>query len=287
MVWANQNKHVLPMLKIDAHQHFWMYNPVRDSWIDDSMAVIQRDFMPQDLEPVLAANGMDGCIVIQSDQSKNENMFQINNALENDFIQGVVGWIDFQNPELEEELLYLAHFVKLKGFRHTLQGEAQRNLMLTPAFKHFISLLHPRFTYDLLIFPDQLKYIIELVQQFPLQKFVLNHIAKPRIRNGEISVWAKEIKQLAACENVYCKISGMVTEANWNNWTHADFNPYLDVVVAAFGMKRLMFGSDWPVCLVAADYAQMLGITQAYFKNFSINEQEDFYGGNAIRFYGL
>lgn len=275
-------------MKIDAHQHFWQFDPVRDSWINDEMTVIQRDFLPQDLWPVLQANGIDGCITVQSDQSEPENDFQLQNAAANDFIKGVVGWVDLQANNIEERLAYYSRFDKMKGFRHVLQGEPQRDLMLQPKFMHGISQLAMfNFTYDILIFPDQLPYILQFVQSFPNQKFVIDHIAKPDIKHQTIADWKKDIEAIALFDNVSCKISGMVTEANWQQWQPSDFTPYLDVVVNAFGTKRIMYGSDWPVCLVAASYERMLGIVTDYFKNFSETEQADFFGLNAARFYNL
>ncbi len=276
------------MKVIDAHQHFWKFDPIRDSWINDDMKVIQKDFLPGDLEILLKENGIDGTVVVQSDQSENENEFQLKNAYENDFIKGIVGWIDLRADDVEKKLVYYKQFKKLKGFRHVLQGEKQRDLMLQPAFKKGIGVLSKYgYTYDLLIFPDQLVYAKELVAAFPNQLFVLDHIAKPRIKTKDINDWKKNILALGAHENVYCKISGMVTEADWKSWTRDDFIPYIDVVVNAFGTKRIMFGSDWPVCLVAASYKKMKEIVDDYFSFFSKNEQKNFYGKTAIKFYNL
>lgn len=273
---------------IDAHQHFWRFDSVRDSWIDDSMKLIQRDFLPPDLEPLLRQNGFTGCVVVQSDQSATENDFQLANADQHDFIKGVVGWVDLQAENVEERLDYYSQFKKLKGFRHVLQSDPKRDLMLQPSFKHGISLLSKYgFTYDLLIFPDQLKYATELVKQFPDQPFVLDHIAKPPIKSGDVEAWKYDIIKLAGNRNVYCKISGMVTEADWQHCKQEDFKPYLDVVVNAFGVERVMFGSDWPVCLVAASYHKVFTIVQQYFSSFTKNEQGKFFGGNASRFYKL
>ncbi len=276
------------MTTIDAHQHFWKFDPVRDSWIDDSMKVIQKDFLPPDLEIILKENEVDGSVVVQSDQSERENEFQLKNAEEHDFIKGVVGWIDLHADDIEVKLAHYKQFKKLKGFRHVLQGETQRDYMLQPKFQRGISLLHKYgFTYDLLILPDQLKYATQLVANFPQQYFVLDHIAKPYIKSKEINEWRNDIMSLALHENVYCKISGMVTEADWEGWTNDDFKPYLDVIVNAFGTARIMFGSDWPVCLVAASYKKMKDIVDDYFLNFSRSEQEAFFGKAAIGFYNL
>jgi L-fuconolactonase len=276
------------MPRIDAHQHFWEFDRVRDSWITNEMSVIQKDFMPRDLQPILEENGLDGSVIVQSDQSEQENDFQLANAAENDFIKGVVGWVDLQSANVEERFQYYKQFDKMKGFRHVLQGEADRALMLKPAFKRGIGLLKRfGFTYDVLIYADQLQFIPVFVADFPGQPFVIDHIAKPFIKDRKIETWKKDIQSLAGYENVYCKISGMVTEADWKKWKPQDFKPYLDVIVEAFGIKRIMFGSDWPVCLVAASYSEMMNIVKDYFSSFSQSEQDLFFGHNAVSFYNL
>ncbi len=276
------------MLKIDSHQHFWIFDPVRDSWIDDSMQVIQRDFLPADLLPVLQGSGIDGCVAVQADQSEAQNTFLLDLAAHNDFIKAVVGWVDLQADDIEVRLQHYSQFKKMKGFRHVLQGESNRALMLEPKFKYGISLLAKYgFTYDILIFPDQLKFSAQLVKEFPEQKFVLDHIAKPYIKDGKIDEWAADIHELAAQKNAYCKLSGMVTEADWKNWTAETFKPYLDVVFKAFGAERLMFGSDWPVCLVAGAYPSIKAIIEDYIAGFSPAEQQMIMGGNAVNFYSI
>lgn len=276
------------MLKIDSHQHFWKFDAVRHSWINEDMNAIQQDFMPADLGPLLEENGIDGCVLVQVDQTPDENDFQLQNAAQYDFIKGVVGWVDLQAKDIEDQLRELKGYEKLKGFRHILQGEADRALMLKPAFLNGISKLRDfGFTYDILIFPDQLKYAAELVSQFPDQPFVLDHIAKPDIKNQKIEGWKQDIQELAKYDNVYCKASGMVTEADWKLWKAEDFTPYLDVVFEAFGAERVMYGSDWPVSLVAASYRQVKDLVKNYISKCSANEQELFWGGNATKFYNL
>jgi L-fuconolactonase len=276
------------MKKIDAHQHFWKFEPVKDSWINSEMKVIQKDFLPEDLAPVLLKNGFEGCIVIQSDQSEKENFFQLKNAQNFDFIKGIVGWVDLQDKNIEERLQYYSQFKKMKGFRHLLQDEPQRDKMLQPLFRNGIRLLKQyNFTYDILVLPDQLQYIPAFVAAFPDQSFIIDHIAKPNIKEHEIDSWKKEITSIAKFENVYCKISGMVTEANWNNWKKEDFKLYMDVVLESFGTKRLVFGSDWPVCLLAASYTEVLGVVEDYFSAFSKAEQAQFFTLNAANFYKL
>jgi L-fuconolactonase len=276
------------MPRIDAHQHFWQYNEVRDSWITEDMSVIRRDFLPDDLHPLLQQNDFDGSVVVQSDQSYLENEFHLMNADEFDFIRGIVGWVDLQARDVEDKLAHYSSFKKIKGFRHVLQGEQDRSLMLKPAFKNGIGKLKQfGFTYDILIYPDQLSYTEEFVAAFPDQKFVLDHIAKPAIKAGEITGWEAQMRRLGNHENLYCKVSGMVTEADWKDWKPEDFAPYMDVVVQSFGTGRLMFGSDWPVCLVAASYEEVLEIVTGYFAGFSENERDAFFGSNAIEFYNL
>ncbi|HET9826739.1 MAG TPA: amidohydrolase family protein, partial [Chitinophagaceae bacterium] len=234
--------------RIDAHHHLWKFDPVRENWITEEMAAIKKNFLPQDFRDVLQRNGFDGSVVVQTDQSEHENEVLLNYSAENDFIKGVVGWIDLQSENLGEKLSAYAEITAMKGFRHILQGETNRAFMLKPAFMTGISLLSRfGFTYDILIFADQLKYIPEFVSSFPNQKFVIDHIAKPGIRAKEIDQWKKEMIEVGQHENVWCKISGMVTEADWSNWQGRDFIPYVDLIVEAFGTKRVMYGSDWPV----------------------------------------
>lgn len=273
---------------IDSHQHFWKFDPVRDSWITEEMKVIQRDFAPEDIKPLLDNNNIGGCVAVQADQSDEENSFLLAQAEKNDFVKGVVGWVDFQAEDVEEKLIQYSSHDKLKGFRHVLQGEKQRDFMLRPAFKNGIGKLkHFNFSYDILIFPDQLKFTLDFVRSFPDQRFVIDHIAKPYIKDKKIDEWKNDMQALANEGNVSCKISGMVTEADWKNWRKEDFKPYLDVVVESFGVKRIMYGSDWPVCLVAASYDKMFQIVKEYFSGFSNDEQQLFFGTNATQFYNL
>lgn len=276
------------MIKIDSHQHFWKFDPVRDSWIDKTMSAIQRDFMPADLEPILKKYSIDGCVAVQADQSEAETEFLLGLAESYDFIKGVVGWIDLRADDIGKRLEYFSQFEKLKGFRHVLQGEADRALMLNPQFTKGISALKVHdFTYDILIFPDQLGYTHQFVKTYGGNRFVIDHIAKPGIKTKNIEKWANGIKAIAKNENVWCKVSGMITEADWYAWVLTDFEPYLDIVFEAFGTKRVMFGSDWPVCNVAGGYQQMLSVVKNYTSKLSADEQAQFWGLNAIEFYRL
>lgn len=276
------------MLKIDSHQHFWNYDEVRDSWITDDMDVLRDDFLPQHLKSILEHYDFDGCVVVQSDQSPAENDFQLKHAAAHPFIKGVVGWVDLQSADIDAQLKKLSKNEKLKGFRHILQGEPDPALMLKPEFLNGISKLSAHnFTYDILILSHQLKYATELVSTFPNQRFVLNHLAKPNIKDGLIEEWKQDIIELAKHDNVSCKVSGMVTEADWKKWKVKDFTPYLDVIFEAFGQKRVMYGSDWPVCLLAADYGRVLSLIGNYTEKLSQEAQEDFWGNNAKNFYNL
>jgi L-fuconolactonase len=276
-------------LKIDAHQHFWKFDPVRDSWIGDEMWIIRKDFLPADLQPILQETGIDGCVSVQVDQSEEENEFLLDLAARHDVIKGVVGWVDLQHADVEDRLARYRSFPKMKGFRHVLQGERDRALMLKPAFKRGIGLLRQfGYTYDILIYPDQLGYASELIAAFPDQPFIIDHIAKPHIKDRYITEeWKDAIRAVAAHGNAWCKISGMVTEADWKHWKPEHLKPYIDTVVEAFGMQRVLYGSDWPVCLVAASYRQVLGLVEDYFSSFSEDERAAFFGGNAINFYHL
>jgi L-fuconolactonase len=272
---------------IDSHQHFWQYDAVQHGWINERMSIIRRDFMPADLQPLLQQNGVAATVAVQSDQTEAETDWLLQLAAENDFIAGVVGWVDLRSVQLEERLAHYAGFPKLKGFRHILQSE-EPAFMLQPAFVRGIGLLQRfGFTYDILIFPHQLEAALQLVRQFPEQPFVIDHLAKPYIKQGLLGEWAHGLRQLAAFENVHCKLSGMVTEANWQHWKAEDLKPYLDVVLDAFGTNRLLFGSDWPVCLVASAYERWLQVVSDYFDSFSVEERAQVFGGNAIRFYNL
>jgi L-fuconolactonase len=273
---------------IDSHQHFWKYNPQKHDWITDDMKVIQRDFLPSDLLPILQANNIDGCISVQADQTEEETDFLLELANENEFIKGVVGWVDLRADDVYERLDYYSQFKKLKGFRHVVQGESDSEFMLRPKFKNgIIELGMYDFTYDILIYHHQLEQAIQFVKQHPEQKFVLDHIGKPDIKSGEFFEWQTNIKKLALHQNVYCKISGIVTEGEWNNWKISDFNVYLDSVLKAFGTERLMYGSDFPVCTLAATYVEQLNIVKEYFSSFTSLEKKEIMGENAIKFYGL
>lgn len=275
-------------MKIDSHIHFWKYHPVKEAWITDDMKVIQRDFLPNDIALILEENAVDGCIAVQADQSETETHFLLQLAEENDFIKGVVGWIDFKASNLEERLNYFSQFKKLKGFRHIVEVESDTDFLLNTDFCNGIGKLSKfNFTYDILVSAAQLKTVAAFAEKFPEQLFVIDHLAKPNIKNADFAIWEKEIKAIATYPNVHCKVSGLVTQADWSCWKNDDFTYCLDVVTAAFGIERLLFGSDWPVSLLAASYNQSTKILRDYYSRFSLEEQKAFWGSNAVRFYNL
>lgn len=275
-------------MKIDAHQHFWHYCEVKHSWINDQMSAIKKNFLPQDLQWELEAKGIDGCVAVQADQHEDETNFLIEQSKEHKFIKGVVGWVDLRADTIESRLAYYQQESVMKGFRHVVQDEPDINFMKRQDFQHGISKLERYgFTYDILIFPTQLEAAIDTVKRFPNQKFVIDHIAKPYIKNGEIESWKKGMQQIAAHENVSCKLSGMVTEADWLEWKQADFTPYLDAVIEMFGVDRVMYGSDWPVSLIEWSYGEVKGIIDTHIQHFSKEEKDKIYGKNAITFYNL
>ncbi|MGH9741381.1 MAG: amidohydrolase family protein [Candidatus Acidiferrum sp.] len=275
-------------MTIDSHQHFWRYDAARDLWITDAMAILKRDFLPDELQSELDANGIDGSIVVQVDQSEEETLFLLELAKQNRRIAGVVGWVDLRSPRVEERLRFFSSFEKLRGFRHIAQAEPDDDFLVSGDFLRGIARLGEfGFRYDILIYPKQLPAAIELVSRFPEQRFVVDHLAKPEIKSGSTEPWAKHMRTIAQSGNVFCKVSGLVTEADWTHWKAEDFRPYLDVVFEAFGPERLMFGSDWPVCLLAAKYGQVKQLIEGYVQNLSAAHKKNIFGGNAIRFYGL
>jgi L-fuconolactonase len=275
-------------MRIDSHQHFWRYQAQRDAWITEDMSALRRDFMPGDLLPELQGNAMEGCVAVQVGQTEEETLFLLNLAHRCSQIKGVVGWIDLRAPNLAQRLEYFSQFKKLRGFRHIVQSEPDDRFLLREDFCRGIGTLRRfGFTYDILVYPKQLDAVIEFAEKFPDQPFVLDHLAKPSIRTTELEPWAAKMKLLAKRSNVYCKVSGLVTEANWKGWRPQDFIPYLDIVFGAFGPDRLMFGSDWPVCLLAASYRQVVGLIEDYLKALPPDQRENILGRNAISFYGL
>lgn len=275
-------------MTIDAHQHFWKYRPSKHTWIDNSMSVIRRDFLPSDLKKVYTENGIDGSVAVQADQTLEETNFLLELSAKYDFIKGVVGWMDLRAKNADQILNEYSEQDKIKGFRHIVQGEPDHNFLLRSDFLRGISFLEKyNFVYDILILPHQLGATLEFVKKFPNQKFVIDHMAKPYIKDGYFEGWSVLMKEIAKQENVYCKLSGMITEADFNDWTSKEIIPYMDLVLEAFGPKRIMFGSDWPVCLVAGDYEQVKRLVTDFITNLSSSEQTKIMGTNAIEFYNL
>jgi L-fuconolactonase len=274
-------------VRIDAHQHFWNYDAAQYPWIAPG-SPLQRDWLPPDLAPLLAAAKLDGCIAVQARQTIEESHWLLELAEHHSIIKGVVGWVDLRSPEVGKDLAALAAHPKFSGVRHVVQDEPDVNFMLGAEFQRGIGKLREyQLTYDLLVFPRQLPAAIALVQRFPEQPFVLDHIAKPPIAEGTLSPWREQIRELAKLPNVLCKVSGMVTEANLTAWKPADFRPFLEVVFEAFGVDRLMYGSDWPVCLLAGSYSQIYGLAADYVAALDAGAKEKFFGGNAARFYRI
>ena len=271
---------------IDAHVHFWNYDKVKDAWMDE-MKMLQRDFLPQHLKPELDQNGIEGIIAVQADQSDDETKFLLELAKKNPEIKGIVGWVDLQNENLENKLLYCSQSSIIKGFRHIVQAEPPGFLKGERFLRGIKLLKNFEFTYDVLIYENQLKEAIEFVNKFPEQKFIIDHCAKPNIKNKSINTWKEGMQEISKNENVYCKISGLITEARWNEWKTKDIYPYLDCVFEFFGTDRLLFGSDWPVMLVSGIYTKWKNLLEGYMKQFSQEEKQKVFGENAIHFYNI
>ncbi len=276
------------MNRIDSHQHFWQYNPTEHIWMTDTMQVLKKDFSPADLEPLLKEIKFDGCIAVQARQSIEETNWLLKLADANDFIQGVVGWVDLRSSNILEELSGYSNHKKLVGVRHVVHDEPDDRFMLQPAFQNGITALKEfDLTFDLLLFPKHLPVAVKLVEKLPEQSFIVDHIAKPYIHKKVFSPWKEDLKELAKYPNVYCKLSGMVTEATWNDWKEDDFKEYLDIVTESFGTNRIMIGSDWPVCTLSANYSETMSIVINYAQQFSKQVSDAILGGNCAKFYKL
>lgn len=275
-------------MKIDAHQHFWSYDPKEYPWIREGMQVLRRDYLPGELAREQAEAGFSGAVSVQARQTLEETRWLLKLAGSNPVIKGVVGWVDLRSPAVNQQLEEFSGHEKFVGVRHVVQDEPDVRFMLGAEFLRGIEQLRAfDLTYDFLVFPKQMPAAVEVARRYPEQWFVLDHIAKPLIRASVFGPWKEQIRALAACPNVFCKISGLVTEADWSRWKFEDFRPYLDVVWAAFGEDRLMVGSDWPVCLLAGSYRDVMEVPREYFKQHSAPVQKKIYGENVRRFYGL
>jgi L-fuconolactonase len=275
-------------MRLDAHQHFWRYNQKEYPWIGYGMELLRRDFLPDDLLPLLQSIGLDGSIAVQARQSVEETAWLLELADQNAFIRGVVGWVNLSGPKLEQQLQCFAVHKKFCGVRHVIHDEPDDLFMLREDFRRGIGLLAEfNLAYDLLLFPRHLRLAADLAARFPRQRFVLDHIAKPHIKDGVMEPWGEDIRRLAGFPNVACKVSGMVTEADWRGWKPVDFAPYLEAVFEAFGADRVMIGSDWPVCTVSAPYKRVMSIVMDYVRRLSVHEQKMVLGQNAIAFYRI
>lgn len=276
-------------MKIDSHQHFWHFNTRDYGWMGEDMAVIKHDFLPDDLLPVLKSIGFDGSVAVQARQSLEETNWLLQLADENPQIKGVVGWVDLQSDGAEEQLKTFAAHPKAVGVRHVIHDEVDMDFMLRPAFLRGVSLLQKfQLAFDILIFEKHLPNTLKFVSEFPEdQVFVVDHIAKPLIKKGVISPWKENIKALAGYKNVFCKVSGMVTEADWNHWKPEDIRPYLEVVFEAFGTERILIGSDWPVCLVAGKYEKVMQVVFDFIAGLPDEAKANVLGKNAVKAYKL
>jgi len=272
-------------MRLDAHQHFWSYDAAQYPWIPPG-SPLHRSWLPADLAALQRPLGFDGSIAVQARQVIEESDWLLGLADQHETVKGVVGWVDLRSDRVEADLERLAQHPKFVGVRHVVQEEPDDAFMLGPDFQRGISKLAAYgLTYDILIFPKQLEAAIRLAENFPAQPFVLDHIAKPPIKVGIIEPWAKQLRRLAQLPNVHCKVSGMLTEADHRAWTPEQFRPYLDVVFEAFGPSRLMYGSDWPVCLFAGSYEQAYRLVDDYTRGLTAAERAGLFGGNAAAFY--
>ena len=276
-------------MKIDAHQHFWYYEPEDYGWISEAMPQLQRDLLPEDLQPLLEQAGFEGCIAVQARQSEDETDFLVTLSQEFSFIRGIVGWVDLQDPGVRERLQYYRQFRAVRGFRHIVQDEPDERFLVGEDFLRGVRMLGEfGYTYDILVYEKHLPVVVEFLEKCPDQPFVLDHLGKPEIPKGMSERWREGIRAIAAHQNVSCKLSGLVTEADWQHWTPDDFRPFLEHALEAFGPDRLMIGSDWPVCLLEArDYAQVTGIVEDFISPLPAADQEKILGLNAARFYGV
>jgi len=275
-------------MRVDAHQHFWKYDAAEYEWIDDSMAAIRRDFLPEDLELELERNEFHGSVAVQARQTLEETRWLLELAERSSRIFGVVGWVDLCSADVRAQVSVLARNRKLVGIRHIVQSEPDDRFLLRQDFARGITTLEEfDLAYDILIYTKHLPVAAEFVERFPKQRFVLDHLAKPAIKPQEIESWAAGVRRLAAFPNVFCKLSGLVTEADWQRWKPEDITPYLDIAFATFGASRLMIGSDWPVCLVAGSYSRALDVVKNYLQFYPAETRDAVLGENARRFWRL
>ena len=275
-------------MRIDAHQHFWEYQPEDYPWITEELGILRRSFLPSDLAPEIIKSDLDGSIAVQARQTLEESRWLLELAGKNSQILGVVGWVDLCSDQIESQLAEFSCHPQFVGVRHVVQDEPDDSFMLRTEFLNGMSKLqHHGLAYDILIFPKQLQAALSLVERFPEQSFVIDHIAKPSIKDGTLQPWKNLIKEFSQFTNVTCKISGMVTEADWREWKPEDMKPFLETILETFDPNRLMYGSDWPVCLLASDYSGVFDLAKHYLSQLSLEEQRHAFGGTAARFYNI
>ena len=275
-------------MRIDAHVHFLVYDPREHTWVTDELGALKRSFLPDKLEPLLRRAGFGGCIAVEARQLPHETGWLLDLARAHASIRGIVGWVDLCAPDVTARLEGLAVYPQIKGFRHVVIDEPDERFLLRDDFQRGIAALGPLgFTYDLLILPRQAAAAVQLARKFPEQRFVLDHLGLPDIRASELVPWEAGLKELAACPNVFCKLSGLVYRADWQRWRPGDFGPYLDIALELFGPARLMVGSNWPVCTVAGDYDTVLGIVLDRIRTLSQGEQAQILGKTCASFYNL
>jgi L-fuconolactonase len=274
-------------MKIDSHHHFWRYSAEEYGWIGDEMSRLRRDFLPTDLEQEIRAAGIDGVVSVQARQTLEETSDLLAFAEGNSFIRGVVGWVPLVDSAVRGDLEKFSCAENLKGVRHVIQDEPDERYILRDDFNRGIAMLRDfELVYDILIFEKHLPYTLQFVDRHPKQ-VLLDHIAKPRIADDLLSPWQSFIVELSHRPNVYCKVSGMATEADWQGWSEKQLRPYFDTVLSAFGPKRLMFGSDWPVCLLAVEYGEWHKLVTGWAAELSESEQARILGETAIEAYKL
>jgi L-fuconolactonase len=275
-------------MRIDSHQHFWRYNASEYGWIDDSMSCLRHDFLPENLNVELDAAGFDGAIAVQARQTLEETRWLLDLAAAAPHVFGIVGWVDLRSFDVHSQISEFASNPKFLGVRHVVQSEPDDRFLLQPEFLRGVSMLEEfDLTYDILIYARHLPTAAEFVKRFPKQRFVLDHLAKPPIKSGSLNPWQSGIRELAKHQNVFCKLSGLVTEADWKNWTPSQIEPYLDAAFESFGPERLMIGSDWPVCTVAASYLLVMNLLIEYLSKYPASVRDAVLGGNAAKFWKL
>lgn len=275
-------------MRIDAHQHFWQFDPIKHGWIDESMQAIRKSFSPFDLQKEIASVGIEGTIAVQADETEKENSYLLNLSDENDFIKAIVGWIDLKAVDAIERMQYWKIHNKIKGFRCIMQGQEDSSYLTNKDFLENVKKLAPYgYTYDLLVYHKQFPSLIKFVEKLPDNRMILDHLGKPDIKNKDIKEWKANLKIIAQHPGIYCKLSGMITEADYERWTYEDLKPYLETAAEYFGVDRICFGTDWPVCLLAGSYTQVYEIIEKFSNQLTSDEKNKLLGLNTMKFYTI